>query len=84
MDAPYHGRVADESHRSKGRSELNFPGYKEDLLVKNLKIIFSYIKNTFPSKKLVIQIARGRSSQQTFDEVLNQYYLDVILMNHPI
>jgi hypothetical protein len=70
MDAPYHGRVADESHRSQGRSELNFSGYREDLLKENLNKIFRYITDTYPSKKLVIQIARGRSSIQTFEEVL--------------
>jgi hypothetical protein len=70
MDAPYHGRVADESHRSQGRSELNFPGYREDLLVENLTKIFRYIKERYPSKKLVIQIARGRAGLQTIQEVL--------------
>ncbi len=69
MDAPYHGRVADESHRTKGRSELNFPGYREDLLIEDLRTIFTHIKNEFAGIKIIIQIARGRSGIQMFDEV---------------
>ena len=70
MDAPYHGRVADDSHRTKGRSETNFPGYREDLLIENLKKIFEYIKNDYQEVKIVIQIARGRAGVQMFDEVI--------------
>jgi hypothetical protein len=70
MDAPYHGRVADETHRSLGRSELNFPGYQEDKLIENLTQIFEHCKLSFPDKKIIIQIARGRSGIQMFEEVL--------------
>jgi hypothetical protein len=70
MDAPYHGRVADENHRSNGRSEKNFPGYREDLLEKQLLLLFSYIKKNYSDKKLIIQIARGRSGIQMYDEVI--------------
>jgi hypothetical protein len=70
MDAPYHGRVADESHRTKGRSELNFPGYREDLLINDLENLFEHIKLNYPETKIVIQIARGRAGIQMFDEVI--------------
>lgn len=70
MDAPYHGRVADDTHRTKGRSEINFPGYREDLLTENLETVFQLIKNEYPETKIVIQIARGRAGIQMFDEVL--------------
>ena len=70
MDAPYHGRVADDTHRTKGRSETNFPGYREDLLIQNLKKIFEYIKKEYLDVKIVIQIARGRAGIQMFNEVI--------------
>ncbi len=70
MDAPYHGRVADETHRTKGRSELNFPGYREDLLINDLEYIFGYIKRHYSDIKIIIQIARGRSGNQMFEEVI--------------
>jgi hypothetical protein len=70
MDAPYHDRIADDTHRTKGRSETNFSGYKEYLLIENLKKIFEYINKEHPKVKKVIQIARGRSSIQMFDEVI--------------
>lgn len=70
MDAPYYGRVADETVRSKGRSELSFKGYREDALIKKLTQIFDHIKNKYPDLLLVIQIARGRAGKQMFDEVI--------------
>ncbi len=70
MDAPYHGRVADESHRQQGRSEINFPGYDERKLIQSLTIILSYIYEHHHNIVLIIQIARGRSGKQMFDEVL--------------
>ncbi len=70
MDAPYQGRVADETHRSKGRSELNFPGYDEVKLKNKLTEIFEYIKSIYSGIKIVIQIARGRAADPTFVEVL--------------
>lgn len=77
MDAPYHGRIADESHRTQGRSEVNFPGYREDLLIEDLRKVFAYIKDNFPGIKIVIQIARGRSGIQMFDEVLKPLLADL-------
>jgi len=79
MDAPYHGRVANESHRSQGRSEINFPGYREDLLEKNLFLIFSFIKETNPEIKIIIQIARGRSGVQMYEEVIKKILDDIDL-----
>jgi hypothetical protein len=74
MDAPYHEvpRVADESVRSSGRSESQFRGYDEEELKRKLEEILNLIKGKFPDPKikLVIQIARGRSSEPTFQEVI--------------
>jgi hypothetical protein len=70
MDAPYHGRVADETVRRKGRSELSFKGYQEDKLINNLVKIFEHIKNHYDNLLLVIQIARGRAGIQMFNEVI--------------
>jgi hypothetical protein len=70
MDAPYHGRVADETIRSKGRSETQFIDYKEYDLMISLGKIFSYIKKTYPSTQIIIQIARGRSGISMFNEVI--------------
>ena len=77
MDAPYLGRVADESVRTKGRSELSFPGYREDLLIENLKKILAYIKANYPNLLLVIQIARGRAGIQMFNEVIEPLLKDI-------
>lgn len=73
MDAPYDGRVADESLRSKGRSEQQFNpeyGYDERKLQHTLYHIFEHIKFEYPDTRIVIQIARGRASETTFEEVL--------------
>lgn len=70
MDAPYHGRVADESIRSQGRSELQFPGYTDEYLILQLEEIFNYIKINYPDIKIVIQIARGRSAVPMKDEII--------------
>lgn len=70
MDAPYHGRVADESIRSKGRSELQFPGYTDEYLISQFQEIFNYIKINYPDIKIVIQIARGRSAVPMKDEII--------------
>jgi hypothetical protein len=68
MDAPYHGRVADETIRSNGRSETQFKDYNEKKLINKLVEIFKYIKNK--DKKIIIQIARGRSADSMFNEVI--------------
>ena len=70
MDAPYHGRVADETIRSKGRSEVQFPGYTDEYLISQLEQIFNYIKKNYPNIKIVIQIARGRSAVSMKDEII--------------
>lgn len=70
MDAPYHGRIADESIRSKGRSELQFPGYTDEYLISQFEEIFNYIKINYPGIKIVIQIARGRSAVPMKDEII--------------
>jgi len=72
MDAPYHDvpRVADESVRSSGRSESQFKGYDEEKLKNKLEEILSLINEKYPRIRLIIQIARGRSSEPTFVEVI--------------
>jgi hypothetical protein len=72
MDAPYHTipRVADETIRSMGRSESQFKGYDEDKLRAKLKDIFTFIKDTYKDIRIVIQIARGRAAEATFNEVI--------------
>lgn len=69
MDAPFHGRVADESVRGKGRSESQFTDYREGELKENLRMIFEYIHINY-HHRVIIQIARGRSGQPMFDEVI--------------
>jgi len=73
MDAPYHGRVADEKLRDKGRSELQFPpkyGYSDVLVQCKLYKIIQHIQEKYPNKKIVMQIARGRSGLSMYEEVL--------------
>lgn len=84
MDAPYHGRVADETHRNLGRSEKNFPGYQENALIKNLTQIFNYSKQTYPETKIIIQIARGRSYKQMFDEVIKPILDELFITNYHV
>ena len=73
MDAPYHGRVADEKLRNKGRSELQFPkkyGYSDSLVQDKISQILKYIKENYPNMKVIMQIARGRSAINMYEEVL--------------
>jgi hypothetical protein len=63
MDAPYHGRVADENIRSQGRSETLYSEYNENDLVNGLEKIFMYIKREYENIHIIIQIARGRSAE---------------------
>jgi len=73
MDAPYHGRVADEKLRDKGRSELQFPakyGYSDILVQCKIFRIIEYIQEKYPDTKIVMQIARGRSGLSMYDAVL--------------
>jgi hypothetical protein len=73
MDAPYAGRVADETVREKGRSESQYKkyGYDENQLISEVFLIFNYIKEHYPDVKIIIQIARGKAAQSTFDEIIN-------------
>ena len=68
MDTPYHGRVADETIRSNGRSETQFKNYNEKKLISKLVEIFKCIKTK--NKMIIIQIARGRSADPMFNEVI--------------
>jgi hypothetical protein len=70
MDAPYHGRVADESVRKVARSETQFPGYSEEYLISQLEEIFGFINEHYFNKKIVIQIARGRAGPPMVQEVI--------------
>jgi len=70
MDAPYHGRVADEVIRKEGRSETQFPGYRENYLISQLEKIFNYINEHYANTKVVIQIARGRAAHPMVCEVI--------------
>ena len=73
MDAPYNGRVADETLRNLGISELQFDKkYRySDLYVQcQIYSIFEYIKKKYPETKIIIQIARGRSGISMFNDVL--------------
>ena len=57
LDAPYHTvpRIADEKVK----------------LQSDLHMIFKYIKENYPDIKIVIQVARGRSTQPTITEVIS-------------
>lgn len=85
MDAPFKGRIADESLRSKGRSEQQFHsqyGYDEEKLKRQLYSIFEYIKKNYPSDiKLVLQIARGRAAKSTFIEILHPILIDLNIID---
>lgn len=83
MDAPYHTtpRVADESIRSMGRSESQFKGYDEDKLRAKLKDIFTFIKDKYKDIRIVIQIARGRAADSTFNEVIKPVLDNMSIVN---
>jgi len=74
MDAPFSGRVADESVRSITRSEKLFDDYNEEALITKFKEIIRLIKTEYlnkpPMPKLVIQIARGRASISTINDII--------------
>jgi len=77
MDAPFHvpPRIADESRRSKGRSELQFAGYNESRLKDTLLAVLEVVRSEHPGVTLVVQIARGRASAATFAEVIEPLLL---------
>ena len=72
MDAPYAGRVADDTVRQKGRSESQYEkyGYDENKLINDVTRIFNHIKEHYIGIKIVIQIARGKAAQSTLDEII--------------
>jgi hypothetical protein len=70
MDAPYAGRVADDSVRSSGRSETQFTSYDETITIAELTRVFHQISNMYTDTKLVVQIARGRSGIQMYADVI--------------
>ena len=83
MDAPFHGRVADEKVRSVGRSELQFPGYDDTKLVASLTQIFKTILARYgPDIKIILQIARGRSAESTFEEVIRPIFDKLKISNY--
>jgi hypothetical protein len=85
MDAPYHGRVADEKLRNKGRSELQFPskyGYSDVLVQCKLYNIIKLAQEKHPNTKIIMQIARGRSGISMYDEVLRNVLFPLGLI-HP-
>lgn len=84
MDAPYHGRVADEKLRDKGRSELQFPEkyrYSDVLVQCKLFKILQHIQHIHPNTKIIMQIARGRSGISMFNEVLRPILFPLGLVN---
>lgn len=90
MDAPFaesNSRIADESVRKQGRSEEVF-GYDKKLFQSNIHRIFSHIKNKFAhvdsEPKIIIQIARGRSGESMFKEVLEPVFEHIGLINYEV
>jgi hypothetical protein len=84
MDAPYQGRVANESVRKQKRSELQFEGYNEPKLKRQLAKIFGLIKAEFPGVKVVIQIARGRAAKSTYEDVIQPVLTEVGIIDAEI
>jgi hypothetical protein len=76
MDAPFSDRVADDTVRNTGRSELLFVknGYEEHKLIAKFKEILQLLKTTYldpnPHIKMVIQIARGKAAISTRREII--------------
>jgi hypothetical protein len=85
MDAPFEGRVADDKYRSHGRSEKSF-GYDEDKLKENIYLIFEFIKikylNVNPETKIVLQIARGRSADLMYVEILHDIFVQLNIIDY--
>jgi len=83
MDAPYNLRVADESVRKLGRSEIAF-GMDEEKFNENIKKIFTFINNKYPDIKIIIQIARGRSAEKMFLETLKPIFDNLELKEYEV
>jgi hypothetical protein len=74
MDAPYDNIVATEENRSNGPMEKTLAGYDHDKLISKLKQIFGYVIGNHRGKHVVIQIARGKSANETkkdIQEIIN-------------
>lgn len=84
MDAPYHSppRIADEKIRSTGRSESQFNDYDEEKLKNKFEEILRFIKEKYKNIKLVIQIARGRSAEPTFTEIIKPILDKINIINY--
>lgn len=79
MDAPYAGRVAHEAVRANGRSEEQFIGYDPARKRSGLRMVLMNVKDKHLNKaddvRLIVQIARGRSSlaeREDFEELLRE------------
>ena len=81
MDAPFDGDVANHNFRKKGPSESRFSGYKEDDMQKKLKYALDYVTEKCLANHIntvVLQIARGRSGSQFFNQNVKQFLSDKI------
>ncbi|CAF3094907.1 unnamed protein product [Rotaria sp. Silwood2] len=74
MDAPFDGVVATQAIRAKGPTEKQLFGYNQQTLLSAINQVFDYIIDEFPQPFVMIQIARGRSSADTLQDI--HYILD--------
>lgn len=90
MDAPFSDRVADDTVRNVGRSELAFVkhGYDEGKLIAKFKEILRLMKTNYldknPQTKMVIQIARGKAAKSTFKEVIEPVLEELRIIRYKI
>ena len=73
MDAPFGGddRIADESVRKEGRSELHFNKDADKLITSTFKRVIGHLITNYSTvSALVIQVARGRSAGPMISDVL--------------
>ena len=90
MDAPFSDRVADDTVRNVGRSELAFvkQGYDESKLIAKFKEILRLMKTNYldkiPQTKMVIQIARGKAAKSTLKEVIEPVLEELKIVRYKI
>jgi len=90
MDAPFSVRVADDTVRNVGRSELAFVkhGYDEGKLIAKFKEILRLMKTTYldknPQTKMVIQISRGKAAKSTLKEVIEPVLDELLIIRYKI
>lgn len=90
MDAPFSDRVADDTVRNVGRSELAFVkhGYDESKLIAKFKEILRLMKTNYldkiPQTKMVIQIARGKAAKSTLKEVIEPVLEELKIVRYKI